>query len=107
MSMAKLARTINHNHSHHPFIRFGIFRNCSVICSLTRRLGVTTKTLRARSKKALAIRTAVLPEPVGIVTIAGSVDLLKCAAMACRAPACAIRKPELPAVFAKGNRKSS
>lgn len=46
----------------------------SLICPRTRTLGVTTKTRPARSTKALIIRTAVLPDPVGITTNVGSPD---------------------------------
>lgn len=43
-----------------------------VICSRTRRLGVTMSTRIASSTYGSAISTVVLPAPVGMVTMAGS-----------------------------------
>lgn len=45
-------------------------------------MGVSIKALFARKINAAAIRTAVLPEPVGIETIAGSLRIEKCDANA-------------------------
>jgi len=44
----------------------------STVWSRTKRLGVTTRTRRARSTKAVNIDTPVFPEPVGMTTMAGS-----------------------------------
>jgi hypothetical protein len=65
----------------------------SAICSRTRRLGVKIKTRSARNKNATAIRTVVLPEPVGMVTMAGCFELKKWAETACAAATCATLKP--------------
>lgn len=78
----------------------------SAICSLTSRPGATIRTRLARSTNAAAIRTAVFPEPVGMVTTAGSRRSEKCAAIAWMAPSCAIRSPGASPSFS-GKRKES